>query len=120
MAAAVQGLLSGRSAGRAASLDGAAVVFHLIGDDGSVVPHGTAAVVVGDTASIALNSLASTTATAFAGNILLGSDFDVTVTAGKVDGKILYVLNISGGVLGFYKFTGAAIPAGKAYYLKNE
>ena len=31
-----------------------------------------------------------------------------------------YVLNISGGVLGFYKFTGAAIPAGKAYYLKNE
>lgn len=103
-----------------ASLDGATVIFHLIGDDGSVIPHGTAAIVVADAASIALNSLPSTTVAAFAGSVLQGSDFDVTVTAGKVEGKIPYVLNISGGVLGFYKFTGATIPAGKAYYLKSE
>ena len=44
----------------------------------------------------------------------------MTVTAGKVEGKTPYVLNISGGDLGFYKFGGSTIPAGKAYYLKSE
>jgi len=103
-----------------ASLDGANVVFHLIGTDGSVIPHGTAAIVVADADNITLTKLASTEVTAVAGNILQGSDAAVTVTAGKVDGKTPYVLNISGGVLGFYKFTGATIPAGKAFYLKSE
>ena len=103
-----------------ASLDGSNVVFHLIGDDGSVIPHGTAAIVVAGSASVTLTKLASTEVTAFAGNILQGSDAAVTVTAGKVDGKTPCVLNISGGVLGFYKFTGATIPAGKAFYLKSE
>ena len=103
-----------------ASLDGSQVVFHLIGDDGSVIPHGNAAIIVADADNITLTKLASTTVAPYTGNILLGSDAAVTVTAGKVDGKTPYVLNISGGVLGFYKFTGATIPAGKAFYLKSE
>lgn len=103
-----------------ASLDGTNVVFHLIGDDGSVIPHGTAVIVVADAASITLTKLASTDVTAHAGSILQGSDTAVTVTAGKVDGKTPYVLYISSEVLGFYKFTGDTIPAGKAYYLKSE
>ncbi len=103
-----------------ASLDGTNVVFHLIGDDGSVIPHGNAAIVVADADNITLTKLVSTAVTPYDGNILLGSDTDVTVTAGKVAGKTPYVLNISGGVLGFYKFTGDTIPAGKAYYLKSE
>ena len=103
-----------------ASLDGAKVVFRQVGDDGSVIPHGTAVIVVADAASITLSKLASTDVTAHAGNILQGSDTAVTVTAGKVDGKTPYVLNISGDNLGFYKFTGSTIPAGKAYYLKSE
>ncbi len=103
-----------------ASLDGSNVVFHLIGDDGSVVPHGTAVIVVAGDADITLTKLASTEVTAYDGNILRGSDTAVTVTAGKVDGKTPYVLNISGDNLGFYKFTGATIPTGKAYYLVTE
>ncbi len=103
-----------------ASLDGARVVFRQVGDDGSVIPHGTAVIVVADAASITLTKLASTDVTAHAGNILQGSDTAVTVTAGKVDDKVPYVLNISSEVLGFYKFNGSTIPAGKAYYLKSE
>jgi len=85
-----------------------------------VIPHGTAVIVVADAASITLTKLASTDVTAHAGNILQGSDTAVTVTAGKVDDKVPYVLNISSEVLGFYKFNGSTIPAGKAYYLKSE
>ena len=103
-----------------ACLDGSSVVFHLIGEDGSVIPHGNAAIVVADADNITLTKLASTTVTAYAGNILLGSDAAVTVTAGKVDGKTPYVLGIDSGTLGFYKFSGATIPAGKAFYLKSE
>ena len=103
-----------------ASLDGSKVVFHLIGDDGRVIPHGTAAIIVADVASITLTLLASTDVTAYDGNILQGSDTAVTVTDGKVDGKTPYVLGIDSSTLGFYKFSGATIPAGKAYYLKSE
>lgn len=100
-----------------ASLDGEKVVFHLVGEDGSVIPSGTAVIIVADAASVTLTTLASTEVTAYAGNILQGSDTAVTVSG--LSGTP-YVLNISGGTLGFYKFTGASIPAGKAYYLKSE
>ena len=102
------------------NLDGDKLVFHLIGVDGSVIPHGNAVVIVSESGSITLTKLASTDVTVYGGNILDGSDTDVTVTAGKVEGKTPYVLNISGGDLGFYKFGGSTIPAGKAYYLKSE
>ena len=100
-----------------ASLDGEKVVFHLVGEDGSVIPHGTAVIIVADAASVTLSTLASTEVTAYAGNILIGSNSEVTVSG--LSG-IPYVLNISGGTLGLYKFTGESIPAGKAYYLKSE
>lgn len=100
-----------------ASLDGEKVVFHLVGEDGSVIPHGTAVIIVADVASVTLSTLASTEVTAYAGNILIGSNSEVTVSG--LSG-IPYVLNISGGTLGLYKFTGESIPAGKAYYLKSE
>lgn len=103
-----------------ASLDGAKVVFHQVGVDGNVIPRGTAVIVVADAASVTLTKLASTEVTAYAGNILQGSDTAVTVTAGKVDGKTPYVLGIDNSTLGFYKFSGDTIPAGKAYYLVTE
>ena len=96
-----------------ASLDGSdVVVFHLIGEDGSVIPKGTAVIVVADAASITLTKLASTEVTAYAGNILQGSDTEIPTPAGTV-----YVLNKSGDTLGFYQYTGITIPAHKAYYV---
>ena len=95
-----------------ASLDGSKVVFHLIGDDGSVIPKNTAVIIVADANSITLAKLESTEVTAHAGNILQGSDSDISKPAGTV-----YVLGITDNAPGFYKFTGSTIPAGKAYYV---
>ena len=89
------------------------VVLHLVGEDGSVIPHGTAVIIVADAADVTLTKLESTNVTAYAGNELKGSDTAVAVSGLS---ETPYVLNISGGVLGFYKFTGSSIPAGKAYY----
>lgn len=100
-----------------ASLDGTDVVFHLIGDDGSVIPHGTAVIIVADDAEVIPTKLDSTEVSAHDGNILQGSDTAVAVSG--LSGTP-YVLNISGGNLGFYKFIGTTIPAGKAYYIKSE
>ena len=94
------------------NLDGDKLVFHLIGETGSEIPHGTAAIIVSDTDSVTLNMLSFTETTAYAGNILQGSDTDIPKPAGTV-----YVLGVSGGTLGFYTFTGSTIPAGKAYYV---
>ena len=96
-----------------ASLDGAKVVFHLIGDDGRVIPHGTAAIIVADSASVNLTATA-TEVTAYAGNILRGSDTALAKPAGTV-----YVLGVAGepAALGFFSFSGSTIPAGKAYYV---
>ena len=103
-----------------AELDGESVVFYRIGVEGNVIPAGTAAIIVSKSSSVELSGLYSTAVTAKDGNILEGSDTDVTVSAGKVDSKIPYVLGVSGGTLGLYRFSGDSIPAGKAYYLKNE
>ena len=96
-----------------ASIKSGNVVLHLVGEDGSVIPHGTAVIIVADSASVTLTKLESTNVTAYAGNELKGSDTAVAVSGLS---ETPYVLSISGGVLGFYKFTGSSIPAGKAYY----
>ena len=96
-----------------ACLDGSSVVLHLIGTDGSVIPAGTAAIIVADTPSVSLTILASTEVSPHAGNILLGCNGAVNKPAGTV-----YVLNVSGETLGFYSYTGSTIPAGKAYYVE--
>jgi ubiquitin len=98
-----------------ASLDGSSVVLRMIGTDGSVIPAGTAAIIVADASSVELTALASTEVTAHAGNILQGWNSAVDKPAGTV-----YVLSVSEETLGFYSYTGSTIPAGKAYYLKSE
>ena len=95
-----------------AGLEGGRIVFYQIGDDGRVIPHGTAAIIVSNVAGVSLSVLTSTSVMAHAGNILLGTETAIAKPAGTV-----YVLNISGGTLGFYKFTGSTIPAHKAYYV---
>lgn len=93
----------------------------LLGDSGVVIPKETPVVIVSDKASL---TLTQTNATVTVGdNDLVGSATAVTVTEGKVDGKIPHVLSIKGSptaVIGFYKFTGSEIPAGKAYVLVSE
>ena len=96
------------------SLDGGNVIFHQIGDDGRVIPHGTAVVIVSSESGATLFGLNSTTVTPHDGNILQGTDTAISKPAGTV-----YVLGIVGESLGFYKFTGSTIPAGKAYYVVN-
>lgn len=92
--------------------EGSRFVLHQIGDDGSVIPHGTAVIVMADSDLVTLSRLASTTVTAHDGNILLGTDTDLAKPNGQVN-----VLHISDGSLGFYIFNGSTIPAHKAYYV---
>ena len=94
------------------SLDGGKVLFRQIGDDGQVIPQGTAVVIVASEADVTLRILKTTDVTAYDGNILKGSDTDIANPAGTV-----YVLGIVEETLGFYSFTGSTIPAGKAYYV---
>lgn len=91
--------------------------FYRIGPESNVIPKGTAVVIIADktsndpTMDIALTRLNSTTVTVEAGkNDLKGSDTVVDNTAGNK-----YVLGINEGTLGFYKYSGSSIPAGKAY-----
>ena len=95
------------------------MVFYRIGDSSDIIPKKTAVIIVASSSGpITLTKLTSTTVIPKPDNLLKGSDTDVTLTEGKVDGKTPYVLGISSGTLGFYPFTGSAIPAGKAYYVK--
>ena len=107
-------LPAGALAYTAGKVDGK-VVFYRIGTDSNVIPHDTAVIIVADSSDdVTLTKLSSTTVTAKAGNILRGSDTDIAKPSGTV-----YVLGSAGGTLGFYPFTGATIPAGKAYYIDN-
>ena len=93
--------------------------FYRIGPESNVIPKGTAVVIIADkmsddeTMDIALTPLASTTVSVGT-NDLLGSDEAVNNSA---DDK--YVLGVSGGTLGFYKYSGGFIPAGKAYMVNQ-
>lgn len=110
-------LSSGAVAYTASLVDGN-VVFYRIGEAGDIIPKGTAVIVVADAASVSLTKLdADPGVTPHAGNILQGSDTEIATPAGTV-----YVLGAAGepAVLGLYKYTGATIPARKAYYVANE
>ncbi len=101
---------------------GGSLAFYRIGPESNVIPKGTAVVIIADKTSDEALSLirlysTTTTVTVDAGkNDLQGSDVDVDMnnTAGDK-----YVLGISGGTLGFYKYSGSSIPAGKAYLLNQ-
>ena len=96
--------------------NGGSLAFYRIGPESNVIPKGTAVVIIADKTSdeaLSLIRLYSTTTDikVDAGkNDLQGSDVDMGNTAGDK-----YVLGISGGTLGFYKYDGNIIPAGKAY-----
>lgn len=90
--------------------------LYLLGEDGSIIPAGTAVIIISDKASNALTEC--TTSIADSDNILEGSDSNYAIPAGKV----AYVLGIAGSPakIGFYKYEGNTIPGGKAYILVNE
>lgn len=96
--------------------NGGSLAFYRIGPESNVIPKGTAVVIIADKTSdeaLSLIRLYSTTTDikVDAGkNDLQGSDTYVDNTAGDK-----YVLGISEGTLGFYKYDGNIIPAGKAY-----
>ena len=109
------------------TMDASHHLFRL-GTDGHTIPSDTAVVIISDDAEVSyyLTTDSASPVTINGGsNILYGSDYDVTLTAGQVqvpgsDPAVYgtpHVLSISGDILGFRPFTGDAIPAGKAYYI---
>ena len=111
-----------------AMLDGDELVFVRIGNGKSnVIPPNTPVIIVADkttedgdaaTKTIPFTLLLSNDVWAREGNILIGTDKEIAVTEGKIGDKTVYVLGVVDGTLGFYPFTGDAIPAGKAYILQ--
>ena len=126
--------------GAAAYTMGTDYKLYRLGTDGRVIPDGKAVVILATEATpvVPATNPATTTITltvdggsttitdhSTGGNQLHGSDSPVTVTAGKVPVPgsnpaatgTPYTLSLSGSAIGFYKFTGGSIPAGKAYYV---
>ena len=93
--------------------------LYRLGENGRVIPAGTAVILISDREEAKLNACEDDTPitdNAPQGNILQGADSD-TATSGITEGTV-YVLSNEGGALGFRAFTGATIPAGKAYIVK--
>jgi hypothetical protein len=89
--------------------------YHLyrLGADGSVIPKGTAVVIMADQATISLTTSddAQATDNAPGGNILVGRD-----VATEIDRVCALSVSASGAV-GFYPLSGIALPAHKAGYV---
>ena len=96
--------------------------LYRLGDDGRTIPVGTAVVIISDKADIPLTRTHDVTPVDIHGstNALLGSDNPVPLTGGKLGGKDVYVMGVVSDHLGFYTYTGSAIPAGKAYYKEEH
>lgn len=105
--------------------DGNELVFQLIGDDGRVIPCDTPCIILtdklstdtGTTKELFLTPLLSTEVVAREGNVLKGYSVQIIPIFEAVAGRYVYVLEVKNGVLGFYRFTGDAIPPGKVYLL---
>ena len=92
--------------------------LYRLGADGRSIPAATAVVIIGQEASLLLTISSDTAAVTIHGdgtNILQGSGSDVSVSS--LGGSTPYVLGKVNGKMGFYHYTGASIPAGKAYYV---
>ena len=103
--------------GAAAYTMGTDYQLYRLGSDGRTIPDGVAVVIIATIADVALtpdDGLSPVEDHATGGNQLHGSNTAVAV--GGLSGTP-YVLSVSGGVIGFRQFTGASIPAGKAYYV---
>lgn len=95
--------------------------LYLVGTDGSVIPSDCAVIIMSDTKDIKLTKLNSTTVTKPSNNKLEGKAAQTAVSSlGLNEGENVYVMNMSdNGELGFYKFSGASIPANKAYFISE-
>ena len=105
--------------------------LYRLGDNGRVIPAGVAVVIISDKESITLtyDGGSSTIIDHSGGNILHGGpvslDGNHKVPVPGSDPEVKgypYVLSLSGNpaTIGFRQFTGDAIPAGKAYYIKTD
>ena len=94
-------------------------MLYRLGTNGQTIPKGTAVVIIATSAETYIvpagTETLSITDNAPGGNQLHGSDSAVDVSGLSGDP---YVLSRVEGVIGFRLFTGAAIPAGKAYYVE--
>jgi uncharacterized repeat protein (TIGR02543 family) len=92
--------------------------LYRLGADGLTIPKGVAVVIIATSADVSIIPAGTAdlgiTDHAEGGNQLQGSDAAVTVSS--LSGTP-HVLSVSGGEIGFRPFTGASIPAGKAYYV---
>ena len=105
------------SGAKAYTMNSADHQLYLLGD-GDIIPANTAVVIISDVEAITLTK-DSDTAVPVSGtdNILHGSNYGVTVS--DIPTGTPYVLGIPDAKpLGFYQFTGAEIPANKAYYVE--
>ena len=90
--------------------------LYRLGENGRVIPAGTAVVILTDSAAIALTGTDDSSSVAVhGGNILQGSDSAVAVSG--LSGTP-HVLGVEGSVFGFHPYDGAEIPAHKAYYVQ--
>lgn len=104
--------------------EGEDYVFYCIDD---VVQAGTPVVIMmdkargdtGDAKDVGLNVTSAAGVAPHLYNVLQGTDVPLAVSDGKIGGKTVFVLGVVGGKLGFYKFSGSVIPAGKAYILED-
>lgn len=96
--------------------------LYRLGDEGRTIPAGTAVVIISDRADIALSRTNDVSPVDIHGgtNVLMGSDTPVALTGGRLGGKEVYVMGVDNDHLGFYTYTGSAIPAGKAYYKEEQ
>ena len=106
------------SEGAAAYTLGSDYKLYCLGANGRAIPKNTAVVIIATSSDAAFTTAGTAnlgiTDHAVGGNKLQGSDSPVPV-AGLTGTP--YVLGKVGDVLGFYRFTGTSIPAGKAYYV---
>ena len=78
---------------------------------GNIVKRGEAVLLNTTSETITLASAASSGTGDFSGNELTGAD----VSTAKADGYTYYVLSKKNGNFGFFEYTGANLPANKAY-----
>lgn len=90
--------------------------LYRLGENGRVIPAGTAVVILTDRPAIALMGADDNSSVEVhgGGNILQGSDSAVAVSG--LPGTP-HVLGVDGSVIGFHPYTGAEIPAHKVYYV---
>ena len=106
------------SEGAAAYTLGTDYKLYRLGTNGRTIPKNTAVVIIAASDSVTLVPAGTgdlgITDNATGGNQLQGSDSEVLVSG--LSGTP-YVLSRSAGVIGFRQFSGASIPAEKAYYV---